>query len=216
MLTRIQPRALAGAVRADVPGPVDVVNLITTERFDRYRWYALLVLPVLTAVGGRVLWMARSERTLVGEPQAEKLLLVRYPSHRHFLAMTVNPYYFAINRLREAGVRRFEASFTHASHTGGALHRRRRLVGVHFSGDLETIVEETGWELVYATRATAPLAILRGSRPTDPNPLTYEGLALFESEGPEQPVATRLGAMGCAVAVYEREPRSGYRPMGRA
>lgn len=51
--------------------------------------------------------MSRLERELVGEPQAEKLLVVRYRSHRSFLAMTFNPYYLLANKLREAGVERF-------------------------------------------------------------------------------------------------------------
>ena len=216
MITRIKPRAVLKAVREPIPAPVDVVNLITTERFDRYRWYALLVMPALTAVGGRVLWMARCDETLAGDRQADKLLLVRYPSHRHFLAMTLNPYYFAINRLREAGVRRFEASFTLASHTGEDLRRRRRLIGVHFSGELEEILAAVPWELVYATRSTGALGFLRDPRATDPHPLRHGRLALFEAAGDDTaPVAARLGALGCAVSVYQREPRSEYRPVLR-
>jgi uncharacterized protein (DUF1330 family) len=208
MITRIQPRAVLEVARQDIPGPSDVVNLITPERFERYRWYALLVTPALRAVGARVLWMARTEETLHGEPQAEKLLLVRYPSHRHFLAMTLNPYYFAINRLREAGVRRFEAGFTLASHTDAELVKRRRLVGVHHR-DPETVTAavDAGWKLVYATAATVPLNVLSPPRDSDPHPLRFPRLALFEPGGD-------LSVFGgdCSVNVYAREPRSAYRP----
>jgi uncharacterized protein (DUF1330 family) len=210
MIGRIKPRGVLALARKDVPAPVDVVNLITPSRFDRYRWYGLLVMPVMTAVGGRVLWMARHERTISGEQQAEKFLIVRYPSHRRFMAMILNPYYIAINRFREAGVARFEASFTHASHTDAGLARRKRLVGVHFHGPLDAVVAAMdGCELVYATRATTSLGFLDPPSPTDPNPMTYPNVALFATAGDEVP---DVALDGCAVHVYTREPRSEYRP----
>jgi uncharacterized protein (DUF1330 family) len=219
MLTRIRPGRVIDLARRDVPAPVDVVNLITTARFDRYRWYGLLVLPAMTVVGGRLLWMARHEQTLVGEPQCEKFLIVRYPSHRRFLAMTLNPYYVAINELREAGVERFEASFTHASECDPELARRKQLVGVHFDGDaLDEVVaaaESRGGQLVYATRATAALGILDPPHPTDPNPLSFGQVALFAApdDGYDELAGALEAAAGpCAIHVYRREPRSTYRP----
>jgi uncharacterized protein (DUF1330 family) len=224
MLTRIRLRRLAGLARRDLPRPVDVVNLITTARFDRYRWYALLVLPVMTAAGGRVLWMARLERVVAGEPQAEKLLLVRYPSHRRFVAMVLNPYYLAINRLREAGVRRLEASFTHASCAAADLAARRELLGVHFASPPGNDVLEAvrsalgarGYELVYATRTVADMDFLARPEPSDPNPLTFPQLALFaggdEPAGPELATALADVTDGCAIAVYRRESSRAYRP----
>lgn len=223
MLTRIRPRRLLTLARRDLPAPLDVINLITTSRFERYRWYGLLVLPALTAVGGRVQWMGRFEASVHGEQQAEKLLIVRYPSHRRFLAMTLNPYYLAINRLREAGVRRFEAAFTHASHPGNELARQRELIAVHFTspaGDdaLAAVTEIAGeaGELVYATRAVATLNFLDPPVATDPHPLTFGQLALFAPAGDADlaGLAPRLEAVtdGCSLQVYHREPRSTYRP----
>jgi uncharacterized protein (DUF1330 family) len=210
MIERIKPRGVLALARKDVPAPVDVVNLITPSRFDRYRWYGLLVMPVMTAVGGRVLWMAKHERTIAGERQAEKFLIVRYPSHRRFMAMVLNPYYVAINRFREAGVAHFEASFTHASHADVDLARRKRLVGVHFHGPLEDVVAAMdGCELVYATQATAALGFLDPPAPTDPNPMTYPNVALF---APPDGAIPDVQLDGCAVHVYKREPRSEYRP----
>jgi uncharacterized protein (DUF1330 family) len=227
MLTRIRPRGVFDLARLDLPGPLDVINVITTARFDRYQWYAVLVMPVMAAVGGRVRWMGRFERSLHGEQQADKLLIVRYPSQRRFLAMTLNPYYLAINRLREAGVHRFEASFTHASHDDPELHRRRVLVAVHFnSADdgalaaVRGILESAAGELVYATRAVAHVTLVAPARSTDPNPLAFERLALFAPAGGELPdgdlaaLAARVATVtdGCSVQVYRREPRSAYRP----
>lgn len=225
MVRRIRPRKVLALARREIPGPVDVINLITPASFDRYRWYGLLVYPAMAAVGARVLWMGKLEDEIAGARQAEKLLVVRYPSHRRFLAMTLNPYYFAINLLREAGVRRFEASFTHATHTDPGLSRHRRLIGVHFNSPasapaLAPIVEcfgQAGYGLAYATRVTASLGILDPPRPTDPNPLTFGELALFEAaEGaePAELLAPRVAELteGCSIQAYAREPRSAYRP----
>jgi uncharacterized protein (DUF1330 family) len=228
MLTRIRLRPLSRLARRDLPGPLDVINLISTGRFERYRWYGLLVFPAMLAVGARVQWMGRLEQSVYGERQADKLLVVRYPSHRHFLAMTLNPYYLAINRLREAGVRRFEASFTHASHSDAGLARRRLLAAVHFTSPagedalsaVAAIVTPVAGELVYATRAVAGLDFLDPPLDTDPQPLRFGELALFAPADGELSdvelgaVGAKVAAVtdGCALQVYRREPRSEYRP----
>ena len=132
--------------------------------------------------------MGRFERSIAGEQQADKLLIVRYPSHRRFLAMTLNPYYLAINRLREAGVRRFEASFTHASHSerrpGTAALAGRACTSTRHAGEDaldcgRELATPLAGELVYATRASATLGFLDPPADTDPNPLTFGELALF-------------------------------------
>jgi hypothetical protein len=235
VLTRIRPRKVLEVARRDLPGPVDVINLIHPDeaRFGRYRWYGLLVFPALLTVGARVRWMGRFERALAGEPQAEKLLIVRYPSHRRFLAMVLNPYYLLINRLREAGVRRFEASFTHASHTADDLARRRTLIGAHFTsragddalGEVRRILEPVAGELVYATRAVCSLNVLDPVIDTDPHPMTYGELAMFAPGDGVDDDALRATAGALAAATdgfalqrYASEPPSTYRPVlrGRA
>jgi uncharacterized protein (DUF1330 family) len=229
MLTRIRIPAVIDLARRDLPRPLDVINLISTSNFERYRWYAVLVMGPLTLVGAKVLWMGRFERSIAGEPQAEKLLIVRYPSHRRFLAMTLNPYYLAINRLREAGVSRFEASFTSASHEDPELGRKKLLAGVHFSSpegsdalpEVTRILEGAGGDLVYATRAVASLGILDPPHETDPNPLTFSEVALFAVD--EDGLARLDGLAGELAAVtaasslqaYRREPRRLYRPSFR-
>lgn len=230
MLTRIRPRPLLRLARRDLPGPLDVINLISTDprRFESYRWYGLLVMPAMLAVGGRLKWMGRFERSVHGERQADKLLIVRYPSQRRFLAMTLNPYYLAINVLREAGVRRFEGQFTHASRSEDGLGRRKLLVAVHFRspaghdalGEVEEVVGPVAGDLVYATRAVAALDFLDPPAESDPNPLRYGELALFAPADGELsdvdlgPLGAELDAVteDCSLQVYRREPRSVYRP----
>ena len=73
--------------RADIPTPVDVLNLIHFKDREAYRWYGLMVLPTLKAVGGQVGWFGDHVHSFVGEPQAEDLGVVRYPNQRRFFAL---------------------------------------------------------------------------------------------------------------------------------
>jgi uncharacterized protein (DUF1330 family) len=224
VIRRIDPGAVARLWRADVPGPVDVINLLRIEHLESYRWYGVLVQPPLLLVGGGPFWMGRLERALHGEAPADKLMLVRYPSHRRFLAMTLNPYYFAINALREHGVERFEASFTHASVRDPALGRRKRVLGVHFDGPLERLEalgEQRVGPLVYAARETAEIDVLDPPHPSDPNPLARKAFALFalgEGDVPTEATIEALAAAtdGCEIALYRREPAAAFRPGARS
>jgi uncharacterized protein (DUF1330 family) len=222
VLRRLDLPALARLAWQDLPAPVDVVNLIRAEekRFESYRWYGLLVTPAMLLAGGKVRWAGRHERSLYGEPQADRLLVVRYPSHRRFLAMTLNPYYLVINLLRERGIEAFEASFTHASHEH-ELSRRRLMLAAHFDppdGDGESalgVVKDTleggGAELVYAAHETSPIPFSSDRRPTDPNPLTYSQVAFFDAGDRPQVAPAALKRLeratgGLALQLYRREP----------
>jgi hypothetical protein len=225
MITRLQPRGIARAWRAEVPAPVDVLNLIFPERWGSYRWYGVLVAPLVYGLGGSIRWMGRFERSLYGEQQAEKLFIVRYRSHRRFLAMTLNPYYLAINLLRERGVSRFEASFTHASVDEGNLGRHRRLLVAHYEspdgeetlGRLRELLEPVAGELVYASRESASIGFLDPPRLTDPTPLSYGQVAFFAPDGDalDGPMDEALVAQlakatdGLSLQLYKREsPRA--------
>lgn len=219
MIIRLAPREIARLWRADVPAPVDVLNLIRIDRLESYRWYGVLVAPPLAILRAGPIWMGRLDQALVGEAPADKLLLVRYPSHRHFLAMVLSPYYLAINPLRERGVEAFQASFTHASVSAPGLGRERRVVGVHFDGPLDAVRgvgEDLVGPLVYASRETQRMdSLLRSARPADPRPLSRSGFALFA--GSAIPSQATLAAIqdatdGCEIALYAREPAAAYRP----
>lgn len=228
MWRRVSPAEAARLFRRPLPKPVDVLNLIWISRFSRYQLYGVMVAPTIYLIGGSIRWMSRLERELVGEPQAEKLLVVRYRSHRAFLAMTFNPYYLLANKLREAGVERFEASFTQPSPLGDDLRHTRHAVAVHFTSPdsedrlpaLDEHLTDLGARLVYACRETSPLTFLKRLLPTDPRPLTFKQLALFAFEDPATPdrVVGAANAMrdlvgGDVVAhLYVREKRDTYRP----
>jgi uncharacterized protein (DUF1330 family) len=212
MFTRIDPAAVARLARAELPRPLDVLNLIHLRDERSYARYGLAVTPVLTAVGGRLRWMGYSERMLLGEPQAERLMVVRYPSHRRFLAMTLNPYYLLINRLRERGVESFEASFTSAEHEPLELRSQRLLLVAHFNDpttldQLRALLESQVGPLVCASREVASASFLRGRKPTDPNPRTFSQIACFACDEDAAPELNGLDH--AAVALYRRaNPRS--------
>lgn len=212
MLTRIDPGAVTTLARRQLPRPLDVLNLIQLRDERSYARYGVAVTPAMLAVGARLRWMGHLHRPLLGTGQAERLMVVRYPSHRRFLAMTVNPYYLLINRLRERGVARFEASFTYADHEPLDLRAQPWLVVARFDAatpleDIRELVEPQAGPLVYASHEVASANFLRGHKPSDPHPLTLPRLAAFAAEKD-----ARLGLArrrNLSLAVYQRShPRA--------
>jgi uncharacterized protein (DUF1330 family) len=213
MLARIDPGAVARLARSQLPRPLDVLNLINLRDERSYARYGAAVAPAMLAVGARLRWMGHHERALHGTCQAERLLVVRYPSHRHFLAMTLNPYYLTINRLRERGVGAFAASFTQPEAEPGVLRSQRRLLVVHYDApvtleQLRAAIEPAVGPLIYASRAVASLAFLRDTRPTDPNPLSHGAVAFFAADENAELDGARLGP-GVSAQLYRRtSPRA--------
>jgi uncharacterized protein (DUF1330 family) len=111
--TDAQLAALAGL---DTGGPVTMLNLL---RFapeagdgsgrpgrDVYMEYGAAVIPMVEALGGRVVWYGAGLMTCIG-PEAEQwdeVVLVEYPSARAAHDMFTSAEYAAINPLRIAGL----------------------------------------------------------------------------------------------------------------
>jgi uncharacterized protein (DUF1330 family) len=204
---RIDPAAVARLARSDLPRPLDVLNLIHLADARSYARYGLAVIPAMLTVGAKLRWMGTHTRALIGEPQAESLLIVRYPSHRRMLVMTLNPYYLVINRLRERGVRAFEAAFTHPHFERAPLHSERSLLMAHFNSPttldhVRAAIEPQVGPLVYASYEVASASYLRGRRPTDPNPLTYRNLACFAASAESDFDTPPLG--DASLQLYQR------------
>ena len=114
-----QLQALMAA--ADDPSAVVMINLLRFRDvaeypagFDAepcsgreaYLRYGMHVLPMLTAVGGRILWRGEARLTVIG-PEAERwdeAILVEYPSRKAFLTMVTNPEYVHIGNHRTAAL----------------------------------------------------------------------------------------------------------------
>lgn len=76
---------------------------------EAYRRYGRGIARLLLGVGARLLWLGRSEATLVGEPEAwDEFAVVGYPSRAAFLGLVTSPAYQAQLHHRAAGLLRTE------------------------------------------------------------------------------------------------------------
>lgn len=225
MLDQLDLDAVKRLYRADLPLPVDVLNLIHFKDEEAYKWYGVMTLPLLKAVGAEVGWMGTHVASFLGEPRAEELLVVRYPNQRRFFALALNPYYMLVaNPQRMKAVRKFEASFTHSPDSLDALRGSRWVLAVHFHEAphaVHSIVESAGGELVYQSHETSPIVISKRPHPANTNPLVFKRTALFRFEdqaGCEaaiQPgLLNQLGEAGgeASVQLYRRVPRKDALP----
>jgi uncharacterized protein (DUF1330 family) len=174
------------AYRADIPTPVDVLNLIHFKDEEAYKWYGVMAIPVVWAVGAELGWMGKHVESFLGEPRAEELLVVRYPNQRRFLALALNPYYAIIaNPQRLKGVKKFEASFTHSPDSLESLRRSRWVLAVHFheaTNVLARVLEAAGAQRVYQSVETSPIKIAKRAHPANTNPLLFKRTVLFRFE----------------------------------
>lgn len=214
--------------RRELPQPVEVLNLIDYGDREQFLWYGLFVAPTIYGVGGGVQWAGEWEASLLGERQAEALLLVRYPSHRRFLLMVTNPYYALINLFRQNGEARFEASFTQPQGDAQDLRRQRNLLVAHCNDEkqaaqVEQLLAKAGAEKVYAVHEVAAFDFFREYSPSDPNPLSMKR-ALFFKPGPLAKGLSdalerklRSGVPGASLQLYRRHSRKAMlpRPLSR-
>ena len=183
MIDKLDLESIRQSFRAEIPTPVDVLNLIHFKDEEAYKWYGVSVMPLLRAVGGQVGWIGKHIESFLGDPRAEELLVVRYPNQRRFFALALNPYYFLVaNRQRLKGVRKFEASFTHSPDALAPLRRCEWVLAVHFHEALAAIVgviEQAGGRLVYQSEETSPIIIAKRSHPANTNPLVFKHTVFF-------------------------------------
>ncbi len=224
LLRRTNWRSALDLLQTESARPVYVINLIRYRNFSAYRWYGLFVYPLVRLLGGMPVWVGRHVQSIGGEARFGNLLIVRYPSHRRFLAMILNPYYTIINDLREAGVERFEAAFSRAHGRNAPAHiHARYLVGLHGNPETRRDLDRLGAELrgagleqVIELREYAPLPATEPVLPSDPQPHTYKYNLFFRVDDPAQiePLAERLRerAGECAVHLYRAVPRREYLP----
>jgi uncharacterized protein (DUF1330 family) len=197
--SRIDKQAVRDLKRQPLPSPIDALNLVDLGEDTSYRWYGLLLSPLVLLLGGRPVWVGVHQLSLLGEKQADEIVIVRYPNHRTLLDIMNSPYYRLVNRFRERGVRYFRFSVTHR-HVGEKRMERRglRLVA-HFNSrsdtgekalaEVRSILERDPVRLLYASREVAPLDIFRSLQPTDPNPVKYRETAIFSIDGMESAAA---------------------------
>jgi uncharacterized protein (DUF1330 family) len=229
MLDKLDLESIRQSIRAEIPTPVDVLNLIHFKDEEAYKWYGVSVLPLLRAVGAEVGWMGKHVESFLGEPRAEELLVVRYPNQRRFFALALNPYYLLVaNRQRLKGVRKFEASFTYSPDSLDALRGSKWVLVVHSHeapDAVAAVVEEEGGRLVYQSEETSPISIVKRSHPANTNPLVFKYTALFCFDDHEACATAMTGGVlnrlqeaagELSVQLYQRVPRKEALPASMA
>lgn len=68
-----------------------------------YNRYGKNVHPLMTKVGGKVLWAGKTTKTIIGdlEDQPDRILLVQYPSKEAFIEFTTSDEYKVVGKDRE-------------------------------------------------------------------------------------------------------------------
>lgn len=92
-------------VDSDHQGPVVMLNLLRFKPGGEatYRRYGEAVLPIVTKLGGRLLWQGRADSVVIGDAGVDgwdAVALVEYPSRQAFVAMVSSPEYRDIAGLR--------------------------------------------------------------------------------------------------------------------
>jgi len=95
-------------------GPVVMVNMLRFKRDDdgnvvggaSYMEYGAAVAPLLTGVGGRMIWAGNASQVVIGDDRDEwdAVVLAEYPSRAAFLEMSMSEEYAAIHHLRENAI----------------------------------------------------------------------------------------------------------------
>jgi len=196
---RIDKNAVRDLKNRPLPSPIDALNLVDIANEASYRWYGLLLSPLVLLFGGRPVWAGVHQRSLLGQKQADEIVIVRYPSHRILLNIINSTYYRLVNRLRERGVSYLRFSITYRFAGEKRMERRGLYLVAHFNGKsdtgdevsnrVRTILEREPVRLIYASREVTPLDIFRSLEPTDPNPVEYRETAILSIEDMESTAA---------------------------
>jgi uncharacterized protein (DUF1330 family) len=97
----------AGAGGPD-DGPVVMINLNRYRERAVYERYGEVALGVLERVGGRILWHARANETVIGDDSDlyDEVIAVWYPSRAAFVELATSEEVMAVREHRAAGLER--------------------------------------------------------------------------------------------------------------
>ncbi|MCP3995746.1 MAG: DUF1330 domain-containing protein [Actinomycetia bacterium] len=69
-----------------------------------YREYGKRFAELNPRFGGEPIWMGRADDVIIGDEEWDIVILVRYPTRRHFVTMLADPDYQAIAPIRAAAL----------------------------------------------------------------------------------------------------------------
>jgi uncharacterized protein (DUF1330 family) len=188
-------------------GPVDALNLVSFSHAACYRWYRLLLSPLVLLRGGRPIFVGVYDKSLTGVKTCDELVIIRYPNLRTFIKIITSRYYFLLNRIRIKGVRHFEFSFTSPFRESSELWEKGLRLVIQFNyqegtfgNTLDKVTNILGKYPVtqlYASKKVGDVPFRGKAGPSDPSPCKYEGMVIFsvlDNEGfsPGEEVITEL------------------------
>jgi uncharacterized protein (DUF1330 family) len=88
-----QLEEITALANSDEDGPLVMLNLNRYRDREEYGKYGEVAMRVLEKVGGRILWYAPAEATVVGEngDTYDEVIAVWYPSAKAFVALATDP-----------------------------------------------------------------------------------------------------------------------------
>ena len=99
---------VSGIAGSGSDAPLVMLNLNGYRDRDAYYRYAAVATTVLDRVGGRVLWHAQAQGTVIGDQSDiyDEVIAVWYPSATAFIALATDPDLLTVRDDRAAGLER--------------------------------------------------------------------------------------------------------------
>lgn len=176
--------------------PVHALNWFDTRLLVLYNLYNLLAARSVINVGGTPLIKGKLVERVVGddENQRQVLLLVKYPTPKHFKTMLENTYFKLVSILRGLAVTRFTFCLSHEQELPGAdsaapeVSTDTIFAVHHFRGDATDLqrilaaLEHSSVPVTFSSLKTHQLAIYKSGEVDQIVPSIMDGIVLFNCE----------------------------------
>ena len=183
-IKKVNLKSLINLYLSDLPGPVDCLNMIQLKDESMYKIYGATLSPLLLLGGSKILWLATMKDNIYNEGSFNKSLIVRYSSHRRFLQMILNPYYWFTNLFREAGTAELELSFTQANIMQFNQEKNEFLL-IRFDDsttDIKRLAIDLHMKVNYHSKRLADIHIYDGDIPDNAtNPIRFSNTMILDS-----------------------------------
>lgn len=190
--------------------PVYAINWFNTRRLWLYNLYNIAAAGTAIRAGGRPLFKGRIIDVLLGddEERREMLLIVSYPSVRHFMGMLESTWFKLVSVLRLLSVDKFTFGFTQRMSSGVETrdNNKHKVYAIHhyraaedLTHKLEALLESEKVEIYYAGKTSALLYSGDSQQATQQVPFLMSGLLLLRAENADQIRRLVLGDVYQAV-----------------
>lgn len=187
------------SIDADVPlaKPVYAMNWFNTKRPWLYDLYNKAAIGSVTKVGGKPFFKGRVVDVLLGNDPERRdvLLIVNYPSAKHFMRMLEITWFKLVSILRLLSVDQFTFGFTRRtdSATVSADSDKSKVYAIHhyraaedLTAKLEALVAQSNAEVYYAGQMSSLLYSGDNQQATQQVPCLMSGLLVLRAEHGDQ------------------------------